>query len=131
MTGFRLFFSKLLNRDRRREDRPVDVERRQSARRLSISEAQERLLRSMNDFEETVVRAKKKPGSTERAMNDTQQVVLFPSLQQVCRFRGPDALKVRLCRRERHQDAANSTLAICEESKCPIILEAISGRGTA
>ena len=129
MNRITILFAKMLGRDRRQTQRPVDVDRRHEnpkEKRPTISQANERFLKSLGDFDETVARVKKNEGKTERvAVNDLQQVVLFPSLQQVCRFRGPDALKVRLCRNERHQDAANTALSICEERKCPLILEAI------
>lgn len=120
------FFARLIGKDRRHENLPVNSERRTPVRRHSAKEAQKRRDAAFEDLDKTV--RMRREDLYERAVaNDLQQVVLWGPFRDDCKLRGSDALKVRLCRHPRHEDAANSALAICEEQKCPILLEAIRG----
>jgi hypothetical protein len=125
--------ARLFGRDRRHHDDPAHNARRRARDHGGVRGSQDRVLQAVEDLERTVRLRQDdiENGGHQRTTNDMQQVVIFHTLQDACRFRGPDALKVRLCRHERHQDAANTALAICEEGKCPIILEAIRGGAAA
>ena len=108
--------------DRRREQRRVELERRkqpktgwrESAR--SLDSAIDRLQSELKRFN----------GNRRVVANDIQQVVLFKTFGAICQYRN-DALKMRLCRNPRHEDAANTALTKCEEEKCPLLLEALKG----
>lgn len=123
MTRLTVFFSKLIGKDRRTHDEPVAVERRRDWHG-GIKGTQKRVERAVEDLDRTV---RLRQDDIERCQqqsdgaNDGQQVVIFSTLQEVCRFRGSDALRVRLCRNANHGDAANTELAICDERNCPIL----------
>lgn len=125
--ALKILFARLFGRERRHENTPVAFDRRNQPRRMKSSDAQERLDNAVQDLEQTVRLRTEDFLEPKKVANDSQQVVLWGPFQEICRFRGSDALKIRLCRHSRHQDAANTELAICEENKCPILLEAIGG----
>lgn len=56
------------------------------------------------------------------AANDGQQQVIFKTLAAVCSYRGSREITVRLCRSPDHE-AANTGVAVCAESVCPILKE--------
>ena len=58
----------------------------------------------------------------KRASNDGQQQVIFKTLAAVCSNRGSKEISVRLCRSPDHE-AANTGIAICAETVCPILKE--------
>ena len=112
--------------DRRTKAIPVANDRRR--KKMSIKEVDQKLGDAMDNLERTI-RMKRDDFFNERVAvaNDIQTVVVFKTFAEICRFRGSDSLTLRICRNERHQDAANSALAICNEEKCPLILEALKG----
>ena len=58
----------------------------------------------------------------ERAANDGQQQVVFKTLAGICPHRGSKEITVRLCRNDEHA-AADTGVAVCAESVCPILKE--------
>ena len=121
MGKIRALFSWL--NDRRKEHLPVQVDRRKP-RITGWKESSKTLDAAIDRLQSEL----KRHNSYERVevANDIQQVVVFRTFAAICKYRN-DALQIRLCRNPRHQDAANTALAICTEEKCPMMLEAISG----
>lgn len=113
-------------KERRTQDLPVSDDRR---KRKTIKEADQSLDNALDRLDQTMRMKRADFIREERvvAVNDSQQTVIFSTFREICRFRGSEALKVTLCRHRRHEDAANSALAVCEEGKCPLILEALKG----
>ncbi len=111
--------------ERRQRYEPVKQERRR--RKLSVKEVDKQLAEAMSRLEKTVVLSRDDFFNGEKKVaNDMQTVVVFGPFSDICKFKN-DALKIRLCRNPRHEDAANSALARCSEEKCPLLLEAIKG----
>lgn len=110
--------------DRRKVDTPVATERRHG--KMKIQEADKRLRDVVDKLEERTVRMRRED-FLKFSANDSQQVVVFSSFQEICSWTGPQLGKIRLCRHDQHPDAANSQTAICEESKCPIMNPALRG----
>ena len=111
-------------KDRRTHDEPVAVDRRAKATR---KEVQKRYDDAIDELEHTVRMRREDFFRDEKMVaNDSQQVVVFRTFSSICRWRN-DALKVRLCRNPRHEDAANTGFAKCSEDKCPLLLEALKG----
>ena len=109
--------------DRRQQHLPVQSERRRE-RRPGWKESTRVLNAAIDGLQDQI----KRMNGTKRwiVANDIQQVVLFKTFGSICKYRN-DALKVRLCRNKRHEDAANTALPKCEEEKCPLLLEALKG----
>ena len=55
----------------------------------------------------------------DSAMNDPQQTVIFSTFREICRFATSKEFAVRFCRHPKHE-AANTGMATCNESQCPI-----------
>ena len=118
MGSIKFLFRKVRLLERRKQDKPVDVDRRKPK---NVRESDDHFRDMLERLNEAT-----KPLKREIA-NDIQQVVVFKTFSEICRFRSSDALKVRLCRNPRHEEAANTALAKCDEDRCPLLLEAIKG----
>jgi len=118
MGSLKFLFKDVRLFERRKREVPVPADRR---RPKNVKEADEHFREALQKLNEAT-----KPLKREVA-NDIQTVVVFKTFSEICRFRGSDALSVRLCRNSRHQDAANSALAKCDEERCPLLIEALKG----
>lgn len=98
--------------DRRTHSENVPQERR---KKITRSEADKRLREAVDDLDRTV-RMRSDDFKCE-AVNDIQTQVIFATFSEICTFRVPN-LAVRICRHEKHE-AANTGIAICNESQCP------------
>lgn len=115
--------------NRRREKRPVDKDRRgPPGTGGRHRQAEERLLNAIDDLEKTVsIKRDDMKRLALEAVNDRQQVVIFSTFREICRFSGPDLGPIRLCKHAEHPEAANSQITICEEGSCPVLSLAIKG----
>ena len=108
--------------DRRQQQLPVQTDRRKPPK-VGWKESARTLDAAIDRLQEQV---KRMNGAKRVVANDIQQVVLFKTFGAICQYRN-DALKMRICRNPKHEDAANTALPKCEEEKCPLLLEALKG----
>lgn len=117
--------AKLLDRmrvlfgNRRKRDDPRDDDRRGGGGMRRFKEAAEKERDAQDELNRTV-RMRRDDLLKKFGSNDHQQVVIFSTFQEICRFNLPMG-DVRICRHPKHKDAANSDLAICDEKNCPLI----------
>ena len=115
MIRFREVFSRLF--DRRRRTEPVSEERRQPRQRMKHVDQQ---LDDALDGLTTMLGKRNPPTSKLRAMNDSQQTVIFSTFREICRFATSKDFAVRFCRHPKHE-AANTGCASCNEGQCPLV----------
>ena len=113
MTRLRDVFSKFF--DRRKRALPVDAERRQQRPRLK--DADQQLDEALDDLTTLLGKRHSKPKA--RAMNDSQQTVIFSTFRDICRYATSKDFAVRFCRNPKHE-AANTGVATCNEGQCPL-----------
>lgn len=117
MGNLRAFIGGLF--DRRKRDKPVATDRRH--RPSGIKDSDAHLKAAMEHLSETVRLTRKdfEPPKREIA-NDHQEQVQFVTFRDMCSFSGSKELAIRLCRHPKHE-AANTGVATCEETVCPLL----------
>ena len=111
--------------ERRKRDMPVSLERRGSGKKRR-QEVEKRYDDAVADLERTV-RMNRDDIFKSQTINDRQQVVIFSSYRAICHAKGPEIGRFQICRHPDHPDAANASLLICDEDKCPRLSEALQG----
>ena len=111
------FWHRIINR--RKQDVPVSIDRRVG--KTKMRDADKMLRDAIQDLEQTV-RLKREDFLKREVANDIQHQVQFVTFRDICSFSGSKELAIRLCRNPKHE-AANTGIATCEETLCPLLRE--------